>query len=220
MFSGCYDAGRAAALSGVPKSTVYYWAREHVVVPSISPVQEKLWSYGDLIALRMVSWLRHRKEQQGELAIQRSPMPLVRRALALLDEHGVSLWDSSESRSPLLVDVRGRIYVRLGDEIVDLDGAKALPKLETFGLTEPFSVGGAWGPNLIQPREHLRIIPGRVSGEPHVLNTRITSLALAALSANGLDPARIAEWYDIDDSSVRDAISLEEQLGTLPLSAA
>ncbi|MCL2464549.1 MAG: hypothetical protein FWF28_05725, partial [Micrococcales bacterium] len=56
--SGCYEASRAAALSGVPKSTLYEWARRRVVVPSVSPEREKLWSYADLMALRIVSWLR------------------------------------------------------------------------------------------------------------------------------------------------------------------
>ena len=58
-FDGCYDARRTAALSGVPRSTVYDWARKGVVVPSISSEREKLWSYADLMALRIVSWLRH-----------------------------------------------------------------------------------------------------------------------------------------------------------------
>jgi hypothetical protein len=53
-FDGCYDARRAAALSGVPRSTVYDWARRDIVVPSISPEREKLWSYADLMALRIV----------------------------------------------------------------------------------------------------------------------------------------------------------------------
>ncbi len=51
-FDGCYDARRTAALSGVPRSTVYDWARKGIVVPSISPEREKLWSYADLMALR------------------------------------------------------------------------------------------------------------------------------------------------------------------------
>ena len=59
---GCYEAPRAAALAGVPVSTLYDWSRKGLVTPSISPVREKLWSYADLIQLRMVSWLRHPKE--------------------------------------------------------------------------------------------------------------------------------------------------------------
>jgi len=48
-FDGCYEAPRAAALSGVPVSTVYYWARTRVVVPTVSPERKKLWSYADLM---------------------------------------------------------------------------------------------------------------------------------------------------------------------------
>ncbi len=45
-------AVRRAALSGVPKSTVHYWSRQGILVPSVSPERVKLWSYGDLMALR------------------------------------------------------------------------------------------------------------------------------------------------------------------------
>ena len=135
VFSGCYDAHRAAALSGVPKSTIYWWARQEIVVPSVSPVQEKLWSFGDLMTLRIVHWLRH---QKAGADIKASPMPMVRQALALLDEHDLDLWDAAEGRSPMLVDPRGRMFVRLHDDVVDLHGAHALPNLQTWGLTEVF----------------------------------------------------------------------------------
>lgn len=51
---GAYTADRAAALSGVPKSTIHYWARKEVLVPSISPERVKLWSYTDLLGLRTI----------------------------------------------------------------------------------------------------------------------------------------------------------------------
>jgi hypothetical protein len=88
---GCYEAARAAALSGVPKTTVYWWARQGIVVPSVSPVREKLWSYSDLMALRVVSWLRHPKAAGNDVDLPASPMPKVRKALALLDELGRSV---------------------------------------------------------------------------------------------------------------------------------
>lgn len=51
---GAYTAERAAALSGVPKSTIHYWARQDILVPSVSAERVKLWSYGDLMALRTI----------------------------------------------------------------------------------------------------------------------------------------------------------------------
>lgn len=49
------------ALSGVPKSTVHYWARREILAPSISDVRIKLWSYSDLMSLRTIAWLRATK---------------------------------------------------------------------------------------------------------------------------------------------------------------
>jgi hypothetical protein len=51
----CYDARRAAALSGVPLSTLYQWARRGIIEPSASAERPRLWSYADLMALRIVS---------------------------------------------------------------------------------------------------------------------------------------------------------------------
>src|SRR5262249_22340863 len=89
--AGCYEAQRAAALVGIPLSTLYYWAKTGVVVPSISPVREKLWSYADLMAVRIVSWLRHPKDS-GEAVVPGTTMAEVRRALAFLAEAGIDLW--------------------------------------------------------------------------------------------------------------------------------
>lgn len=217
FFSGCYDASRAAALSGVPKSTIYWWAREGIVVPSVSPVQEKLWSFGDLIALRIVSWLRQKKASDlNYLPISRTPMPVVREALIALEEYGLRLWDAGEGMSPLLVDTNGKVYLRVHGRVTDLHGADVLPRFETLGLTEPFALTeGQRGPDLISPREHLRIIPGKVSGEPHLAKTRITSLTVAALSRDGFEVTRIAEMYGVNRTPVEEALDLERQLGTL-----
>src|SRR5262249_54325081 len=49
--AGAYTADRAAALSGVPKSTLHWWARHDVLVPSVSATKVMLWSYADLMGL-------------------------------------------------------------------------------------------------------------------------------------------------------------------------
>ena len=59
VFDGCYEASRAAALAGVPVSTVYDWARKRIVTPSLSYTRPKLWSYADLMTFRIVYSLRH-----------------------------------------------------------------------------------------------------------------------------------------------------------------
>ena len=55
---GRYDVTRASQLSGVPRSTVYEWAREGVLSPDYPGAKPKTWSYRDLVLLRLTVWLR------------------------------------------------------------------------------------------------------------------------------------------------------------------
>ncbi|HEY5847265.1 MAG TPA: DUF433 domain-containing protein [Nakamurella sp.] len=209
---GCYEASRASALSGVPLTTVYWWARHGVVVPSVSPVREKLWSYSDLIALRVVSWLRHAKPADvGELPA--SPMPQVRQALTMLGEYNLDPWSpSAPDTSPLLVDCAGRIFLRINGDVVDLEGQRSILHEQVLELTAPFTSAGGDGPNLLRPRPHLRIVPAKVAGEPHIEHSRLTSRTVAALADRGFSPAQIAAMYDEPEQAIREAIDLERQL--------
>ncbi len=221
--SGCYEADRAAALSGVPISTVYYWARIGLVVPSVSPVKERLWSYADLMALRICTWLRHKKVTAAGV-VPASPMPNVRRTLDLLDARGLDIWHEDTRgapASPLLVDAGGRVWIQTMDGLIDDDGHPALdiPR-DVLDLLGPFESEGEHGPDLLRPRPTLRIVPAKVSGEPHVGGSRITSRSIAALQRRGLTADAIADMYGIETVSVRDAVDLEQQLGPVIREAA
>jgi len=219
---GCYEALRASALSGVPLSTVYYWAKTGVVVPSISPVREKLWSYADLMGLRIVSWLRHPKRVAHEV-VPASPMREVRETLAFLDSSGIDLWHQGINPSgALLVDRGGKIWVRSSDgAIVDHAGRSTLDLQASYlELLAPYSTQGHAGPDLIRPRPRLRIVPLKVAGEPHIVGSRITSRTLAALRIRGFDPTVIADMYGLDKESVDQALDLERQLAAATTPAA
>lgn len=218
--NGCYDAARAAALSGVPKTTVYWWARNGVVVPSVSPMREKLWSYSDLMALRIVSWLRHTKHVADGDPLPASPMQQVRRALALLDDLGLNIWDTeSGDGSPLLVDDTGEIFVRTRGEILNLHRQPALLPKRALGLTAPFREAGGDGPDLIRPRPQLRIVPSKVAGEPHIAHSRVTTRTIAALAERNFTDDRIAAMYNVSADAVRESIDLERQLAGAALAA-
>jgi len=212
-FDGCYDARRTAALSGVPRSTVYDWARKGVVVPSISPEREKLWSYADLMALRIVSWLRHPKALDGDVR-PASAMRHVREALVQLDEQGLDLWDGRAGASPLFVDPTGKIVIDTPAATHDLSGQGVLPGwLDLLGVFE--GSDGA-GPDLRRPREHLRIVPGKCAGEPHIDGSRLTTVTVAALAGRGYTLDDVARLYpDESRQSLEEAIDLERSLGTL-----
>jgi uncharacterized protein (DUF433 family) len=219
---GCYEAARAAALSGVPLSTVYYWAKTGLVIPSISPTREKLWSYADLMALRIVSWLRHPKNAAHGV-VPASPMRQVRDTLRFLDRNSINLWRPGRGGvGALLVDRSGKIWIKNDDgSLTDYAGTLLLDlQAEYLDLLAPYSENRHGGPDLITPRPKLRIIPLKVAGEPHVAGSRITSRSLDSLHQRGFSTSAIASMYGLDELSIEDALDLERQLSLGARSAA
>ena len=208
---GCYEVARASALSGVPQSTVYLWARNGLVTPSGSLTRVKLWSYADLMALRIVHWLRHSKSKSGG-EVPANLITRVREVLVELNERGLDLWDDSDDNlsSPFRVDISGKIWLDVEGVSIH-DGQVAPPG--SLDLLGSFDCAERRGPNLIRPRPDLRIVPGRLSGEPHLANSRITTLSAAALYRNLGDIDAVAELYPgIDVEAFEDAVQFELSL--------
>lgn len=202
---GAYEASRAAALSGIPLRTVYDWARKDVVVPSVSATREKLWSYGDLLTLRLVRWLRSEKS-----SARRTAMAEVR---AALDAFGDELWEEAprgHDRPTIKVDASGHVIHTGRRE--DVSGQRVMG--EVLDLFAPFQLApDASGPDLRRPDRHLRIAPGRCAGEPHLLGTRLTTRTVAALANRGYDVDRISRLYpDEDVEALSAAVRFEHRL--------
>lgn len=210
---GTYTADRAASLSGVPKSTVHFWARREILVPSVSVERVKLWSYADLMGLRTIYWLRQPKRASDGKDVPRTAMPAVVHALSALRDLDLGLW--TEDGAPrVAVDRGGRVWLRTEPDTVEAtEGLRPLDA-EWLDLIEPFSTWeGTRGPNLQAPRPNLRIVPGKLSGSPHIVHTRIETLAIAALDDRGLDRRRIHGLYPVvPPSAIDEAIDLERQL--------
>jgi uncharacterized protein (DUF433 family) len=207
---GAYTAERAAALSGVPKSTVHHWARQDWLVPSVSATRVKLWSYTDLMGLRAMYWLRHPKPTPDGDEIPPTPMSVVREALAELERIDLGLWE--ENRGFMVrVSRGGEVYVGPAEESVPLDGQLPLQNLD---LLEPFEMEeGIRGPDLVAPRSRLRIIASKLAGAPHLLRTRLETEALAAISGRGLGKEKIFSLYpSFDREAIEQALDLEAQL--------
>ena len=80
-------------------------------------------------------------------------------------------------------------------------------------LLGPFEFGQQRGPDLLRPRPRLRIIPGKMSGEPHLAGSRITTQVAAALYEHIPDVGRIADLYaDMDTGIFEQAIEFERSL--------
>jgi uncharacterized protein (DUF433 family) len=209
---GAYTAERAAALSGVPKSTVHYWAREEILVPSVSAERVKLWSYGDLMALRTIYWLRQTKQDSSGREVPKTAMKAVRRALREIAALELDLWD--EDGAPrVAVDRSGSIVIYDEDRALRPEGQRILDT-DMLDLLAPFaSREGLHGPDLSAPRPLLRIVPGKLAGSPHIERTRIETQALAALDRRGIENARIYRLYPaVSSEAVDEAIDLEREL--------
>ena len=209
--AGCYDARRAAALSGVPVSTVYYWARQQVVVPTVSPTRQKLWSYADLMSLRIVYWLRHPKRGKTGV-VPPSPMPQVREALEELEGRGLDIWaeEPHGPGTPLRVNIDGRVHLADGWAAGSHGQMSLVPMLDLLG---PFRMGNHEGPDLIRPRRSIRIVPGKVSGEPHLAGSRITTRSVAALYRRFGELGPVAALYpEAAPETIEQAIDLENAL--------
>ena len=206
-----YTADRAAALAGVPLSTLHHWSRSGIWVPSVSNTRVKRWSYSDLLALRLIDWLRRDKPN---LQLSKTSMTKIRSALATAEHFGHRLQDQSVE---VWVDPSGRLVVRLeGDFLVPLGKgvAQALAHRQGLDLVSVWDgFNGAVGPHLLEPRPTLRIIPGKLSGEPHVVNTRIPTRLLSGLRSRGLRIEAIIELYPrLTPTNVEEAVALELQL--------
>lgn len=202
---GHYEAERAAALAGVPRSTLYHWARTGLIVPSISPEREKLWSYRDLLTLRLVRWLRTPKD---DLGIARTTMTEVRE---LLEKIGKDLWrlDHAGRDVPTILVERDGTVVLDQQPRTALGGQTYLLDDDQLDLFAPFETGV----DLRVPRPRLRIVPGKVSGEPHLAGSRLTTRTVAALGERGFAASQIIELYPHEDpDALEEALELERSL--------
>jgi hypothetical protein len=209
--SGAYTADRAAALSGVPRSTVHDWSRKGVLVPTVSPTKVKLWSYPDLMGLRTIYWLRKRKARDEGHDIPATTMPAVKRALRALAELDLDLWTEDGGPS-VRVDPNGEIFIETEWGPESLHGARPLDP-DMVDLIAPLETRVARGPNLYAPRPNLRIVPGKLTGSPHIVHSRIETLTVSALDGRGYDTSMIERLYPhVMPIALVEAVDLERQL--------
>jgi uncharacterized protein (DUF433 family) len=202
---GRYSAERTSQLSGIPKSTVYDWQRNDVYRPDFFHANPMMWSYRDLVYLRLLAWLRN---QGMERPVAAGRVTDVRTAVARGDN--IRLLRSD-----------GRVLL-INDEVDHrFSGENVLPDLAgllgEFDLLEPIRELGErplWGPDLVAPSERTYISPWVMAGEPCIDETRIpTSTVWTLRTDRGLGVAQIVDLYPgLDQAAVKDAWYLEDRL--------
>ena len=203
---GVYDTRRAAALSGVPARTLRSWAQKGIYAPSINPEpRTRLWSWWDLLAVRAIHWFRHGGEDGDEFP--RVSMRSIRDMLQQVENAG---YRRELLRRVVAVAQDGQLFLTLGDGVViraDNSRQGAIP--EMIELIKAYG----HGPDLLRPRDHLRIIPGKLQGEPHVEDTRISTAVLYRLLEMGYTRDVILKMYPIvTPTQLAEALELEQSL--------
>jgi uncharacterized protein (DUF433 family) len=204
---GRYEATRASQLSGVPRSTIYDWAREKVLRPDYVAARPMTWSYRDLVLLRLTVWLRA-QGMARDLVTKR--VAEVRRLLSEGDLRAARVRADAQ-------------HVFLHGDDVDLSGqsvlAGLLPFIDEFRLVEGAAAieelrGRVGGPNLVRPSARTRISAWVMAGDPCIRDTRLPTASLWGLhEARGLSVLAITRLYPgIEADDVEDALELEARL--------
>ena len=201
---GRYEAARAAQLSGIPKSTLYDWVRERVLVPDFHRASPMRWSYRDLVYLRLLTRLRQHGMERDAAAER---VRLVRGLAAAGEVDRIRLTD----RGLLLP---GETHDRLTGEAVLAD---LVELVDTFDLLEPIAgvnTGRLWGPNLVKPTEHTFISPDVLGGEPCIEGTRIPTASVHALVARRkMNTGQVVALYpQLTPTWVEEAVGLEREM--------
>ena len=202
---GVYNARRAASLAGIPLRTLHHWAKTGFYRPSISPdPHDYLWSWSDLLALRAVDWLRRKKDDSD---FPRVTPQRIRWALGELERDGIP----RHRLRDLMLSEDGRLFfAESGDSVFLASPGRQMALPGVISLISPYQESG---PDLLQPRQLLRIVPGKLHGEPHVVSTRISSAVLFALHQEGYTDEQIRRMYpDVSPDALSDAIDLESHL--------
>lgn len=202
---GRYVADRASQLSGVPRSTIYDWARERVLIPDFKNASPTLWSYRDLVFLRLLARMR----QNG---IDRpSAADAVKKLRTML---------AKPNSDVTTVKIAGGLF--LGSDRTDIISGQqafeeALKLTQSFDLLEPIegvTIRPTWGPDLVEPSDHTYISPHVMGGDPCVDESRVPSATIFALVEDrGLRATNIIKLYpQLSEDGVEDAFTLERRM--------
>lgn len=211
---GRYTAERASQLSGVPRSTVYDWARNDILVPDYALGRPMHWSYRDLVFLRLVAWLRSREWAREDAAARAL---LVRRVL------------TDSEVQPERVRTDGHAFLLEGETADRLSGAQVFESM--VGLFDQFDLHlqiaevqlpRLWGPSLVAPTPHTYISPWVMAGEPCVKDSRVPTASLLALrDERGLSAEQVVALYPgLSSSVIVEAWDLESRLRRIEPAAA
>ncbi len=150
--------------------------------------------------MRAIDWMRG-----GTGRTDRATSFAIRRAITELIAAGYSAQDFGR----IVAVGSGKLFLRLEDrDVLALPGQQG-----TLPNVLPLVSKYEYGPHLLTPRPLLRIMPGKMHGEPHIINTRIPSAAISEMHDLGYTGGQIREMYpEASAAAIKQAIEFERSL--------
>lgn len=131
-------------------------------------------------------------------------MQEVRAALLKLSAKGL---DASELQRLVAVTRAGRVFLDFSDGQEAVTGQRTLH--DVLHLVRPFDSGV----DLLNPAKGVTILPGKLSGEPHLDGTRLGTAAVFALAQRGFSSEQICSMYpEVAPEGISAAVNLERRL--------
>jgi len=195
---GHYSPGEVARLAGVSAVRVGRWAREEIVLPSVSR-RPNVYSYADAGEALLAHYLVDQGKPPGEvrslvhhLRKEHGQWPLATAPLAH-DGTLVLVWDSERKRW-VSVDRPGHDVI--GGTLLNLRV-----------IREALQHGG-WA-SVGNRHELIEVDPDRYSGQPVVRGTRVPTHLVDALAGSPEGIEELHDEYDLNDEEIAAAKGYE-----------
>jgi uncharacterized protein (DUF433 family)/DNA-binding transcriptional MerR regulator len=198
---GYYTAAEVARLAGVSAHRIGRWAREGIILPSVSR-RPNIYSYADAGEAILAHYLVEQGKKPREvkqivhmLRDEYGPWPLANARLAH-DGKLVLVWDEA-----------GKRWVsadKPGHEVIN-------PTLINLKEIRDALGRGGWV-TIKKPREHIEVDPDRHSGEPVVRGRRVPTALVYRIARAPEGRELLKEDYDLTDAEIDDAVGYERDL--------
>ncbi|HWT94802.1 MAG TPA: DUF433 domain-containing protein [Solirubrobacteraceae bacterium] len=201
---GYYTANEVARLAGVSPQRIGRWAREEIILPSVSR-RPNVYSYADAGEAILAHYLvREGKKPRDIKAIVHllretyGDWPL---ATAPLSHDGklVVVWDPTR-----------KVYVSVDQPGHELLGGTLL---NLRVIREALGRGG-WV-SIEHPRDHVEVDPDRQSGAPVIRGRRITTAFVASMAAEPGGREVLREDYGLSEAEIDDAVAYEQDVAAV-----
>jgi uncharacterized protein (DUF433 family)/DNA-binding transcriptional MerR regulator len=198
---GYYTAREVARLAGVTPHRIGRWAREGIILPSVSR-RPNIYSYADageaILAHYLVEEGKKPKDIKAIVHLLRDkygPWPLAAAPLA----HDGSLLLARDKERGVWESVDRPAHEVMGATLLNLKS-----------IREALERGG-WVAYK-RPRPHVEVNPERRSGEPVIRGKRIATAFVADLASSDDGRHVLREDYELTDDEIDDAVGYESDL--------